>query len=156
MGYAEALLANIYMTRAGYAIREAGGQAEGQPYSVEAKLAAGYVKADYSDDVYQTLRPSDEDCKTYYTKAAAHLKRVIDSGIHKMNPSFVNEWYNVNQLKLDQTYNENMFEIAMGFGNAGELGYTVGVRLNDSKKKMNKITDFGFTNSSGKLKTTAV
>lgn len=156
MGYAEALLANIYMTRAGYAIREAGGQAEGQPYSVDAKLAAGYVKADYSDEVFQTLRPSDEACKEYYTKAAAHLKKVIDSGKHSMNPSFADEWYKINQLQLDQTYYENMFEIAMGFGNAGELGYTVGVRLNDSKKKMNKITDYGYTNSSGKLKTTAV
>ncbi len=156
MGYAEALLANIYMTRAGYAIREAGDQAAGQPYSVDAKLAAGYVKADYSDDVYQTLRPSDEARKEYYTKAKEHLKNVIDKGIHRMNPSFKDEWYRINQLQLDQTYYENMFEIPMGFGNAGELGYTVGVRLNDSKKKMNKITDYGYTNSSGKLKTTAV
>ena len=156
MGYAEALLANIYMTRAGYAIREAGDQAAGQPYSVDAKLAAGYVKADYSDDVYQTLRPSDEARKEYYTKAKEHLKNVIDKGIHRMNPSFKDEWYRINQLQLDQTYYENMFEIAMGIGNSGELGYTVGVRLNDKNKGKYKITDYGYTNSSGKLKTTAV
>lgn len=142
MGYAEALLANICMTRAGYAIRET--------------VKEGYVTADYTDEVYPTQRPSDEECLALYTKAAAHLKAVIDKGIHRMNPSFENEWDLLNKLQLDQTYYENMFEIPMGFGNAGELGYTVGVRLNDSKKKMNKINDYGFVNSSGKLKTTAV
>jgi len=155
MGYAEALLANIYMTRAGYAIREAGDEAAGQPYSVDAKLAAGYVKGDYSDDVYQTLRPSDADCKNYYEKAKEHLENVMASGKHDMNQSFVDLWYNVNQLKLDPSH-ENMFEIAMGFGNSGELGYTVGVRLNDKNKGKYQITDYGYTNSSGKLKTTAV
>lgn len=142
MGYAEALLANICMTRAGYAIRE--------------KAKEGYVTADYSDNVYPTQRPSDEECLALYTKAAEHLKAVIDKGIHQMNPSFENEWEKLNKLELDQTYYENMFEIPMGFGNAGELGYTVGVRLNDSNKKLNNIIDYGFTNSSGKLKTTAV
>ena len=171
MGYAKGLLANIYMTRAGYAIREAGGQAEGQPYSVSAKLAQGYVKAAYSDDVYQTLRPSDAVCKELYRKAGVQLEELISSKYitsrlfgttfnsqsrHDMNPSVVDQWSKVNLLTLDNSYYENMFEIPMGFGNAGELGYTVGIRLNDSKKKKNYILDYGYTNSSGKLKTTGV
>ena len=149
MGYAKGLLANIYLTRAGYAIREAGGQAEGQPYCVASKLADGYVKASYSDDVYQTLRPSDAKCTELYTKAEQHLKDIIDKGVHDMNQTFAGFWDKINKMELDPTH-ESMFEIPMGFGLAGELGYTIGIRLND------ETTDFGFTNSSGKLKTTAV
>ena len=151
MGYAKGLLANIYMTRAGYAIREDGNaQAVEGGYSSQQKVDKGYVKADYSDDTFMTLRPSNDDCKAFYEKAKQHLEDIINKGIHKMNPSFTNEWYLINQLKLDQTYYENMFEIPFGFGNAGELGYTVGVRMNGN------TIDWGNYNSSGKMKTTAV
>ena len=147
-GYAEALLANIYMTRAGYAIREAANGMNAD-YCVDALKARGYVKADYSDDVYQTMRPSDEDCKYFYEQAAEYLAKVIKKGNYKMNSSFTNLWANINALKTDDSH-ECMFEIPMGFGNTGELGYTVGVRLNGV------TDDYGYGNSSGKLKTTAV
>ena len=158
MGYARGLLANIYMTRAGFALRENNNaEAEAGGYSSNKKVAAGYVKTDpysgtdtYSDDEYQTLRPSDADRAMLYTKALGHLKAVIEKGTHKMNPSFADEWDKINKLELDQTYYENMFEIPMGFGISGELGYTVGVRMNGT------TTDWGFSNSSGKVKTTAV
>ena len=158
MGYARGLLANIYMTRAGFALRENNNaEAEAGGYSSNKKVAAGYVKTDpysgtdtYSDDEYQTLRPSDADRTILYSKALGHLKAVIEKGTHKMNPSFADEWDKINKLELDQTYYENMFEIPMGFGISGELGYTVGVRMNGT------TTDWGFSNSSGKVKTTAV
>ena len=151
MGYAKGLLANLYMTRAGYAIREnSNDKAEAGGYSSAKKEAAGYVIADYSDDIYKTLRPSDADCNALYSKAEQQLKEIIEKGIHKMNPSFAEEWAMINRLELDRTYYENMFEIPFGFGNAGELGYTVGVRLNGN------TTDWGNYNSSGKVKTTAV
>lgn len=158
MGYARGLLANIYMTRAGFALREDNNaEAEAGGYSSGKKVAAGYIKTDpysgtdtYSDATYQTLRPSDVDRAMLYSKALEHLKAVIDKGTHKMNPSFADEWNKLNKLELDQTYYENMFEIPMGFGISGELGYTVGVRMNGT------TTDWGFSNSSGKVKTTAV
>ena len=151
MGYAKGLLANLYMTRAGYAIRENSNEkAEEGGYSSEKKIASGYVKANYSDDIFMTLRPSDEECKILYEKAEKQLEEIIQSGVHSMNPSFANEWEKINKLELDRTYYENMFEIPMGFGNAGELGYTVGVRLNGN------TVDWGNYNSSGKMKTTAV
>lgn len=158
MGYARGLLANIYMTRAGFALRENdNANAEAGGYSSSKKVAAGYVKTDpysgndtYSDDTYQTLRPSDTDRTALYTKALEHLKAVIDKGVHQMNPSFADEWEKLNKLELDQTYYENMFEIPMGFGISGELGYSIGVRMNGT------TTDWGFSNSSGKVKTTAV
>lgn len=158
MGYAKGLLANIYLTRAGYAIREDNNaKAEAGGYSSGQKEAAGYVDAQYntdskgqtSDENFKTMRPKDEDCNAYYLKAEQHLKDIIDKGVHDMNPTFAGFWDKINKMELDPTH-ESMFEIPMGFGLAGELGYTVGIRLND------ETTDFGFTNSSGKLKTTAV
>ena len=159
MGYAKGLLANIYMTRAGYALREGENpRAMDGGYSSAKKIAAGYkdasentdTKGKTSDANCKTLRPADADCASFYAKAEQHLKDIIDKGIHKMNPSFANEWELINKLELDQTYYENMFEIPVGFGIAGELGYTVGVRMNGA------TTDWGFQNSAGKLKTTAV
>ena len=59
-GYAHGLLAQIALTRAGWAIRE------------EAK--SGYETAtDYSDPVYPTQRPDADTRKSLYEKALEHL-----------------------------------------------------------------------------------
>lgn len=134
-GYAHGLLAQIAMTRAGYAIRE--------------KAKDGYETADYTDDTYPTQRPGAEERKALYEKALKHLTAIITSGKHKLNPSFENEWYLINQLTLDQAYHENIFEIPLGLNVTSELGYTAGVR-------MNGITSlYGYGNSTGKMKLTA-
>ena len=81
MGYARGLLANIYMTRAGFALREdENAKAVAGGYSSAKKLAAGYTKTDpytgvdtYSDNSFQTLRPSDADRTKFYTKALEPL-----------------------------------------------------------------------------------
>ena len=155
MGYAKGLLANICMTRAGYAIREDNNpRAEEGGYSSAKKESAGYKQADYSDNNFKTLRPSDEDCKELYEKAEQQLKEIIEHGTHDMNDSFADFWGYVNHLRLDPKY-ESMFEIPMGFGNAGELGYTVGVRMKGLNGKIT-TNDYGYINSSGKIKTTAM
>ena len=74
---------------------------------------------------------------------------MILGGRHQLNPSFENEWERINQLTLDQTYQENLFEVAHGMNYSGEMGYTAGVRMNAVS------TRFGFSNSSGKVKLTA-
>ena len=134
-GYAHALLAQMAMTRAGYAIRE--------------KAKEGYETAAYTDGTYPTQRPGAEERKALYEKALQHLTAVITSGKHGLNPSFENEWYLINQLTLDQSYHENIFEIPLGLNVSGELGYTVGVRINGV------TTLYGFNNSTGKMKLTA-
>lgn len=134
-GYAHGLLAQIAMTRAGYAIREAAKE--------------GYETASYTDATYPTQRPSESVRNELYEKALSHLSAIITDNHHKLNPSFENQWYLINQLTLDQTYHENLFEIPMGLNITGELGYTVGVRLSSVTSK------YGYTNSSGKLKLTA-
>lgn len=134
-GYAHALLAQIAMTRAGYAIRE--------------QAKEGYETASYTDATYPTQRPGAAERTALYERALKHWSAIIQSGRHQLNPSFENEWYLVNQLTLDQTYRENIFEIPMGLNYTGELGYTVGVR-------MNGVTSlYGYGNSSGKMKVTA-
>ena len=139
-GYAHALLAQIALTRAGYAIRES--------------AKDGYVKASYSDDVYPTMRPDDATRKTLYERALKHLSAVVSNGTHNLNPDLTNDkgeglWDLTNALKLDQSYHENIFEIPMGLNVSGELGYTVGVRLNGVTSK------YGYGNSTGKMKVTA-
>lgn len=134
-GYAHALAAQIALTKAGYVIRE--------------KAKDGYETAEYSDDLYPTQRPSGTERKALYETALKHLTAVISSGVHKLNSSFEDEWYLINQLKLDQTYRENLFEIPMLQNVSGELAYTVGVRLNGITSK------YGYGNSSGKMKLTS-
>lgn len=135
-GYAHTLLAQIAMTQAGYAIRE--------------KAKDGYETATYSDGTFPTQRPDKTTRDALLKKAQEHLAAVIASGKHQLNPSFKNEWYLLNQLSLDRTYQENLFEIPMGENVSGELGYTVGVRMNGITSK------YGYSNSSGKMKTTAM
>ena len=134
-GYAHGLLAQIAMTRAGYAIRE--------------RVKEGYETAAYSDATYPTQRPAEAVRTDLYARALKHLSAIINNGTHQLNPSFENEWYLINQLQLDKTYHENLFEIPMGRNVTGELGYTVGVRMNGV------TTEYGYGNSSGKLKLTA-
>lgn len=132
-GYAHALLANIALTRSGWMIRE--------------KAKDGYVTASYSDATYPTQRCDDETRKKMYELALTHLSAIISNGTHRLNPSVENEWLLLNQRTLDNTYRENIFEIPMGMGSTGELGYTIGVRLNGE-------TSYGH-NSSGVQKLTA-
>lgn len=134
-GYAHALIAQIAMTKAGYAIREA--------------AKAGYETATFSDPTYPTQRPDAATRNELLKKAQNHLAAVIASGKHQLNPSFENEWDLINKLQLDRTYQENLFEIPMGLNVSGELGYTVGVRMNGETSK------YGYSNSSGKMKLTA-
>ena len=96
------------LTRAGYAIRE--------------QAKEGYETASYSDATYPTQRPGAAERKALYEKALKHLSEIIKSGKHSLNPSFENEWYLVNQLILDQSYHENIFEIPLGQNVTGELG----------------------------------
>lgn len=134
-GYVHGLIAQIALTRAGYAIRES--------------AKSGYETASYSDANYPTQRPDAATRKALYEKALSHLSAIITSGKHSLNPSFENQWYLVNQLTLDQSYHENLFEIPLGLNLNSELGYTVGVRLNGVTSK------YGYGNSTGKLKLTA-
>ena len=135
-GYAHGLLAQIALTRAGWAIRESS--------------KSGYETASYSDATYPTQRPDESTRKELYETALEHLSEIITNSTHNLNPSLENHWYLLNQLTLDETYRENIFEIPMGLAISGELGYRIGVRINGASTYYG---DYG--NSSGKVKLTA-
>lgn len=99
-GFAHGLLARIAMTYAGYSIRESS--------------KSGYENMPDCDATYPTQRPGTEKRRELYTLAVKHLDAIIASGYHKLNPSYENEWYLLNQLTLDQTYQENLYEVAHG------------------------------------------
>ena len=136
-GYAHGLLAQIALQRAGWAIRES--QKDGYE-----------TAAENSDPTYPTQRPGAAERTKYYQLALTHLNEIISKGIHQLNPSYENEWYLINQNKLDDKYYENLFEVALGVNRSGELGYTIGVRINGSSSRYGKKG-----NSSGKVKMTA-
>ena len=139
-GFAHGLLAQIAMTRAGWVIRE------------KDKSADGYETASYSDPTYPTQRPDANTRHALYEKALEHLSAIITNPTHSLNPSFANEWRLINLFQLDETYRENIFEIPMGMassGDAGELGYRVGLRLNAV------TSTYGYTTSSNYYTVTA-
>ncbi len=136
-GYAHGLLAQIALQRAGWAIRE--------------KAKDGYeTAAENSDPTYPTQRPGAAERTKYYQLAQTHLNELIGKGLHQLNPSYENEWYLINQRTLDKKYYENLFEVALGLNKSGEMGYTIGVRVNGVTSRYGKKG-----NSTGKIKMTA-
>ncbi len=142
-GFAYGLAARIALAEAGYSIRES--RKEG--YVDLSEKREGQLG--YSDATYPTMRPDDQKRNELYHHALNCLDAIISGGRHQLNPSFENEWYRINQLTLDQTYYENIFEVAHGLNFSGEMGYTAGVRINTAGNP------FGYSNSSGKVKLTA-
>lgn len=137
-GFADALYAQIALTRAGYAIRE--------------QAKEGYeTLPEFSDPTYPTQRPDAVTRKAYYEKALVKLTEIITSGTHQMNPDFREEWKLVCSRSLDLNYKENIFEIPLLLNVSGELGYTIGKRINGA------TSYFGAKgNSSSKQCTTAM
>lgn len=137
-GYAHALLANIALTRAGWAIRE--------------QAKNGYeTHRTCSDPVYPTQRCGEEKRKELLKLALTHLTAIMSNpSPHQLNSSFENQWTMVNRRELDETFRENLFEIPMGLGVSSEFGYTIGVRING------ETAEYGTRgNSSGKQRLTS-
>lgn len=139
-GFALGLAARIALAEAGYSIRES--RKEGYVDLSEKREG----QQGYSDATYPTMRPGDAKRQELYELALNCLNKIIAEGPHRLNPSFDDEWTLSNQLKLDQTYYENLFEVAHGLNMSGEMGYTAGVRMSSIS------THFGYSNSSGKVK----
>jgi hypothetical protein len=69
------------------------------------------------------------DWRKFYTLANTKTREIMEKGVHQLNPSYLNVWKNLNSLKFETTYNENLYEVALGLGQNGEMGYSVGVRF---------------------------
>lgn len=68
--------------------------------------------------------------KDYYQIAANQCAEILGSADnpHKLDPSFENIWKKVNHLEYNN-YNENLFEVAFGEGQNGDVGATMGYEL---------------------------
>jgi hypothetical protein len=134
MAYALGLQGQIALTRAGWAIRES--------------AKSGYETATdgNSDPRYPTQRPAQAERNKYYKLALDNFNKIILSGKHSMEGSFHDYWSIIN---LRQYSNESIFEIPMGLNKSGEIGYSIGIRLNQ------QTSTFGYTNSTGHMNLTA-
>ncbi len=118
-GFALGLQARIALARAGYSIRNKAG--------------------------YPTERNSDY--MDYYQIARDAAYKVMTEGPHKLNPSYLQVWKDINGLNVNTTYYENLFEVAMGLTRSGEAGYSIGVRFRTNEK-------YGFGNNANVYSTT--
>ncbi|MEI6946978.1 RagB/SusD family nutrient uptake outer membrane protein [Paraflavisolibacter sp. H34] len=85
--------------------------------------------------------------RQYYELARTKCQEIMANGKHQLNPDYQNIWKKLNSMELDQTYFENLFEVANGLGRSGEMGYTIGVRFMPNKK-------YGFGNNANVVNTT--
>jgi len=119
-GFIKGLVARICLARGGYALRNKPG--------------------------YPTERGSD--WQKYYQIADNECESIITNGTHKLNPSYINIWKTLNQLQVDNTYHETMFEVALGLQHSGEIGYSIGVRFYTNP-------EYGYGNNANVVNTSA-
>lgn len=119
-GFIKGLTARVALHRGGYSIRNKAG--------------------------FPTERGSDWE--HYYRIANEQCREIIEAGVHQMNPSYENVWRLLNNRTLETAYNENMFEVAFGLSQHGEMGYSIGVRFNRNPK-------YGYGNNSNVVNTSA-
>lgn len=164
--YAKALYAQIALQRCGYAIRE---PQRNQPYANQGYfdivdgITYPYQNASsdadarkkISDATYPTMRCSNELRIKYYQKAITKLNEIIQSGNFEVAADFADYWHQmtIRNSGADVCKKENLFEIPMKIAESGELGYTIGVRLNWDEGT--SVRPYGGRNSSGKVKVTA-
>ena len=164
--YAKALYAQIALQRCGYAIRE---PQRNQPYANQGYfdivdgITYPYQNASsdadarkkISDATYPTMRCSDALRAKYYLQALIKLNEIIKSGNFAVAADFADYWHQMTIRNSGAAVckQENLFEIPMKIAESGELGYTVGVRLNWDEGT--SVKPYGGRNSSGKVKVTA-
>lgn len=119
-GFIKGLAARIALYRGGYSIRNTNG--------------------------FPTERGSNWE--EYYLLANEMCREIVEAGVHQMNPSYENVWRSLNSRTLETAYNENMFEVALGLSQHGEMGYSIGVRFNRNPK-------YGYGNNSNVVNTSA-
>lgn len=120
-GFAKGLRARIALARGGYSIRNKAG--------------------------FPTERGTDWE--KYYKIANQECREIQAEGIHKLNTSYRNIFEKLNKLELDNTFRENLFEVAHGLSYSGEMGYSIGIRYYKNSK-------YGYGNNTNVVCTTGM
>lgn len=119
-GFIKGLIARIALARGGYSIRNKPG--------------------------FPTERGSNWE--RFYEIARQQCLDIMNNGTHKLNTSYRDIWLNLNQLTVESTFRENMFEVAHGLSRSGEMGYSIGIRFFANPK-------YGFGNNANVVNTSA-
>lgn len=121
-GFAKALTARVALFAGGWSLRDANLFAY-QEQSLEHNPDVAEMNGCFLGRV--------KNYKEYYAIAAEQCADIIGS---KDNPhgldDFENLWKTVNNLQLN-TVNENLFEVAFGLGQNGDIGSLIGMNLGD-------------------------
>ncbi|MFT3738120.1 MAG: RagB/SusD family nutrient uptake outer membrane protein [Breznakibacter sp.] len=123
-GFAKGVLARVALFAGGWSIRDANAfsdsAVEHHPTIPEAN---GY---------FVGRTPNWRD---YYAIAAEQCAGIIGSGDnpHQLDPSYEDIWKTVCQLD-ENGYNENLFEVAFGLGNNGDIGSLMGYGVDGNTK----------------------
>lgn len=120
-GFAKGLRARIALTRGGYSIRNKSG--------------------------FPTER--GKEWEKYYRIANQECQDLLTANVHKLNQSYTNIFERINRLELDNSFRENLFEVAHGLSYSGEMGYSIGIRYNKNSK-------YGYGNNTNVVCTTAM
>lgn len=119
-GFVKGLIARIALTRGGYSLRDKPG--------------------------YPTERRSDY--LEYYKIAHAQCQEIISGGKYRLKSNYIDIWKDVCALKTDGVNGENLYEVALGLSQSGEIGYSIGVRFYTNTK-------YGYGNNSNVVNTSA-
>jgi len=119
-GFVKGLYARICLARAGYSLRDKAG--------------------------YPTER--GDNWEYYYGEAKKRCEEIILQEVYTLKKPYVNIWKDVNAYKVDGVNGENLYEVALGLGRSGEIGYSIGVRFYANTK-------YGYSNNSNVVNTSA-
>ncbi|MHC0444769.1 RagB/SusD family nutrient uptake outer membrane protein [Flavobacterium sp. 3-218] len=123
-GFAKGLLARVALFAGGWSLRDGnlftGKDLEHHPTIPE---AGGYFVGRV------------KNWKDYYQIAAQHTAEIIGSpeNPHHLDPDYENIWKTVCGLQQNSS-NENMFEVAFGLGNNGDIGSLMGYEVAGASK----------------------
>jgi hypothetical protein len=116
-GFIKGLIARIALYRGGYSIRNKPG--------------------------FPTERGSNY--LAYYELAHKECQEIMDKAIYSLTPAYVDVWKKLAQYQVN--LQENLFEVALGLGRSGEMGYSIGVRFYTNSK-------YGYGNNANVVNTT--
>lgn len=123
-GFAKGLLARVALFAGGWSLRDRSlfPNSTAEVHPTIAEINGYYVG-----------RP--QNWRDYYHIAAKHSAEMIGSGEnpHTLDPNFQNIWESVCAGRQN-TFNENLFEIAFGMGNNGDIGSLMGYEVAGNSK----------------------
>lgn len=123
-GFAYGLLARVALAAGGYSLRDANQLSdEGIEHLGRIQEMSGYYVG----------RP--KDWQKYYEIAENACAELIGNSEnpHGLDPDYGNIWKTVCRLELNK-YNENLFEVAMGMAQNGDIGNLIGYSIDGENK----------------------